>query len=426
MALPTALFATIASLALASAAIVASVDAQRGTKRDQSSKNAIAAADAGASVALLRQNRFQGSLSESTPCIGSGGEPQTPSEDGWCPTTPAESVGGATFSYRVSAFKKDSELSVVAVGASDSVSRRIEVGLVSYSGENVFSNERLIGQSNITLEGTPDIRTSIGTNGGVESDGDGTICGDIRHGVGESAPEPDCGGEVTEGNRSLPPVTPPEDIATNNSNCRLELTCADPSEVDTYTKERTSTRPWDAETRTIEVSQNADLTLGGSDYFVCRLIVQNGRLIMADGANVRIFFDTPENCGLSAGDVQVSVTGSGNIVSTGYDPSEESYAVPGLYLLGSPEIPTRVILSGNSGTSSNELMLYAPYSDVEIGGSATWIGMVAGRSLWLHGTPTIESNPGMAPPAIFFMSLWERTHYVECTGASASPPDANC
>ena len=35
-------------------------------------------------------------------------------------------------------------------------------------------------------------------------------------------------------------------------------------------------------------------------------------------------------------------------------------------------------------------------------------------------------NPPMALPAIFFMSLWERTHYVECTGASASPPDANC
>lgn len=287
MAVPTALFAMIASFGMATAAVVASVDAQRGTNRDSDSKNAIAAADAGASVALLRLNRFQGSLSESTPCIGPGGESQTPDEDGWCPATPAESVGRATFSYRVSAFDADSPLDVVATGAADGVSRRIEVGLTSHNGENVFFDEQLIGQSSITLEGTPDIRTNIGTNGDIESDGSGTICGDVRHGVGGSAPEPDCGGEVIEGNRTLPPVIPPEDIATNNSNCRLELTCEDPSEVDTYTKKRTSTNPWDAETRTINVSQNATLTLGGADYFVCKLVVQNGELIMAEGTSVR-------------------------------------------------------------------------------------------------------------------------------------------
>src|SRR5436190_22862846 len=59
MALPTALFAMIASFALASVAVMSSVDAQHGTVRDRASKNAIAAADAGAGVALLRLNRFQ-------------------------------------------------------------------------------------------------------------------------------------------------------------------------------------------------------------------------------------------------------------------------------------------------------------------------------------------------------------------------------
>jgi len=424
MALPTAIFAMIASFGLATAAVVASVDAQRGTHRDSNSKNAIAAADAGAGVALLRLNRFQSSLSETNPCVGPGGEAQEPEEDGWCVATSPESVGSASFTYRVSAFEEGSPLSVVATGSADGVSRRIEVGLISYAGEEVFADEKLIGESNITLEGTPDIRTNIGTNGEIESDGSGTICGDIRHGVGQSAPEPDCGGEVIEGNKTLPPVIPPEDIATNNSNCRLDLTCEDPSEVDTYSKQRTSTNPWDAATRTINVSQNATLTLGGADYFVCKLVVQNGELIMAEGSTVRIFFDTPENCGIAEGEAQVTVTGNGNIVSTGYNPSEGTFAVPGLYLQGSPDIPTTVTLGGNSGT--NELMLYAPYSDLEIGGSATWIGMFAGNSVRMHGTPTIESDPGIAPPSIFFSSLWERTRYVECASGTASPPDASC
>jgi hypothetical protein len=423
MALPTAIFAMVASLGMASVAVVSSVDAQRGTARDHDSKSAIAAADAGANVALLRMNRFQNSLSPSTPCVGPAGEAQAAS-GGWCPSTPVEGVGNAIFSYRVSAFQEDVPLSVVAVGAANGVSRRIEVGLISYNGEEVFADERLIGQDKIALEGTPDVRTDIGTNGDVESDGSGTLCGDIRHGTGKSAPDPDCDGSKTEGNKNLPPITPPEDIATNNSNCRLDLTCPEIG-VDTYTKQRTSTNPWDPTTRTINVAQNATLTLGGGDYFVCGLFVSNGQLIMAgSGVSVRIFFDTPENCGLSAGDTQVSVTGNANIVSTGYNPAEGNFNVPGLYVIGSPDIPTTVDLSGNSGT--NELMLYAPYSDVEIGGNATWIGMVAGKTLRLHGTPRVESDPGIDPPDIFFMSLWERTHYIECTGAIASPPDANC
>jgi len=434
MALPTALFALIATFALASVAILSSVDAQHGTLRDRDSKEAIAAADAGASVALLRLNRFQGSLSEATPCIGPGGESVGVEANGWCPATPAENVGESTFSYQVSGFESNAELSVVAVGTSGSVSRRIEVGLVSYDGELVFANEKLIGQDDVNLEGTPDIRTDLGTNGSVHGNGSYTICGDIRHGVGKEAPEPDCDGEVTEGNKVLPPVTLPADIATNNSNCRLEAdpensalsTCDDPTEVDTYSKHRNSTTPWDPVTRTITVTSNATMTMGGQDYFVCQLFVDNGDLIMAgaDEVQVRIFFDTPENCGLSAGDTQLRIGGNGNVVSTGFNPSEESYRVPGFYLLGSLTTPTSVELTGHSGT--NELILYAPNSDVELGGNAKWIGMIAGKSLRMHGTPIVESDPNIEPPDEAFSTLWGRTHYVECTGASASPPSADC
>jgi hypothetical protein len=422
MALPTALFAAIASFGLASAAVMSSIDSQRGTTRDQYSKNAIAAADAGASVALMRLNRYQNSLNATTQCVNPAGVPQTPS-GGWCPATSAESVGGATFTYQVSAFTPGSGLTLVATGTAGSVSRRITVGAISVSGGNIFANEHAIGQDGISLDGTPDIRTDIGTNGDVTTDGDGTICGNVRHGVGKTAPDPQCQGTVTEGNKNLPPVMPPADIATNNSNCRLDLSCPEIG-VDTYTKHRSSTNPWDATNRIINVGANATLTLGGSDYFVCGLFLDNGQLIMAAGAKVRIFFDTPEHCGLSAGDPQVSITGNANIVSTAYNPSQGTYDVPGLYLLGSPKIPTTVNLGGGSGT--NELILYAPYSDVQISGNATWIGMVAGKTLSLSGTPIIASDPGMAPPDIAAASLLQRTRYVECTGATASPPNANC
>ena len=85
MALPTALFAMIASLALASAAVLSSVNVQRGTARDHDSKEAIAAADAGASIALLRLNRFQSKLSPTNRCVGPAGESLAESTEfpGW-------------------------------------------------------------------------------------------------------------------------------------------------------------------------------------------------------------------------------------------------------------------------------------------------------------------------------------------------------
>ncbi|HXR30474.1 MAG TPA: hypothetical protein VN752_04990 [Solirubrobacterales bacterium] len=428
MALPTALFAMIASFGLASVAIMSSVDAQRGTQRDRSSKNAIAAADAGASVAMLRLNRFHKSLTAATPCIGPAGEIQIPTA-GWCPPTATETVGSATFSYRVSAFQPNTELSVIAVGASGGVSRRVNVRFASQVGSNVFSAEQLIGESGITLEGGPTLQTDIGTNGDIIQTSNGksvVLCGDIRHGIGKTAPNPmgppTCveQGEVSEGNQTLPPVIPPANASV--SNCRLAATCGE----DPYQgKKRTETKPWDASHRFINVPQGASLTLGGTDYLACGLFV-DGELIMAGTSQVRIFFDKPENCpGLDSSRTQVNISGTANIRSTSYDTSSGTYNVPGLYLTGSPTLSTKVNLTGTAG-GINEVMIYAPYSEIELSGNATWIGMFAGKTVRLNGNPKIKADARIPLPDITFAGLLERTRYVECTGAAASPPDANC
>ena len=204
MALPTAIFALVASFGFATAAILSSVSAQRGTHRDSASNQAIAAADAGASVALMRMNRFLGGLSSATPCITPAGLQVPQDGTGWCPWTSTESVGAARFRYRVSAFQEGAPLTVVAAGTSGPVTRRVEVGLVSYDGENVFSEEQLIGESGITLDGTPYVDADIGTNGDVDSKGGPEVCGDIRHGIGKDGPDPDCGGEKQKATKRFP------------------------------------------------------------------------------------------------------------------------------------------------------------------------------------------------------------------------------
>ncbi|MFL5901556.1 MAG: hypothetical protein ACJ75S_10220 [Solirubrobacterales bacterium] len=417
-------------MALASVAVLSSVDVQQGFSRDHSSKEAIAAADAGASVALLRLNRFQSKLSAATPCVGPAGETLL-SSAGWCPATTAESVGGATYTYRVSAYAGTGIYSVVAVGTEGGVSRRVDVGLLSYNGKNIFAEEKMIGQEGIKLKGGVTIKSDVGTNGNIELNSENgkapILCGSLRHGLGKTAPTPKCNGTVGEGEKNLPEITPPSNLSTSNSNCRLSATCTEKSKVDPFVtikgkkeevEKRTEKEPWESSTKTITISNNSRLTMGGGDYFICKLVVK-GELIMAAGSEIRIFVDTPGNCKLKAGEPQVEVVAGGSIVSTGYN-AQNGYKIPGIYLLGE----STAKLSGNSTT--DEVMIYGPKSEIEIEGDATWKGLMAAKKMNLHGNATFESDPNIKAPNITFASLLGRTRYVECVGATATPPDANC
>ena len=440
MALPTAIFATVASLGLASAAVISSVDAQHGAGRDQGSKNAIAAADAGASVALLRLNRYANALTTSTPCIGLSGSTlvvTAPAADGWCPEVKG-TVGESSYAYRVTP-QSASTMSVVATGSAGGVSRRIAIGFKTTTVGSALGAEGVIGVDWVEIDNNADARVGVGTNGSIHVHNNGNVCGNIRHGVGKKAEFDNNGTQckgyaITEGNVSLPAVSTfmPTDIATNNSNYRL-VTCTKTTptrvptgcQTDTYSDSWSSTVPWNPTTRTISTSNNATLTLGGGDYFVCRLLINNNaHLIMADEAHVRVFFDTPENCGLKSVAKQIDISNNADITSTGYQPKKNKFDVPGFYLMGSPTIQTKVEWSNNSGT--NEFVLYAPNTDIELNNNATYIGSIAGKTVHLDNNAIVKQDAGFKPPQIGGATLFQRQSYVECSGPSASPPNAYC
>jgi hypothetical protein len=270
MALPVAVFAMVSSMALAGAAVVATVDVQQGVGRDNASKAAIAAADAGANVARERQARYGYILNQFNPCLGIGDDgklthvdAEEVGEQSWCPEV-SGTVGENSYTYRVSPVGVDcgdEELCVVAEGRADSVTRRIEVtyarnSLTSTLEERtIFERAReleetririrqaeqrdewekvnelqeqlkkeleelqeqvnaegFIGREGIVLSGNADIRVGVGTNGNLETSGNATICGDIRVGVGKtwtkSGNAKQCNGyEMREGNVQLPPVS---------------------------------------------------------------------------------------------------------------------------------------------------------------------------------------------------------------------------
>jgi hypothetical protein len=431
IAVPTALMALIASFALASVAVMSTVDVQQGEKRDHDSKEAIAAADAGASIALLRLNRFLPTLNTGSQCVGPNGESQLAEKVSgvlWCPWTATEQVGGASFRYRVSAYSTSTKaINVVAVGTSGAVSRRVNVALKTLAGKKVFATEKVLAQGNITLEGGAYIHTDIGTNGSIENKGSAKICGNDRSGPSGEAPTPECGVKTKE-IKNLPPVVAPENIKTENDNCRLAWNCtgAKAGQKDTYSTSGNGNKPvsssefWEPAHRILNIGSNTQLTMGGNLYFVCELNIQ-GKLYMPAGAHVEIYIDTPKECGLSSGARQVYVGAGGVIESSACEASQPLCDVPRIYVLGNGS----VTLVGTIGTT-NEVILYAPESEVDLGGNATWKGMIAGNTLKIHGNPTIESDSKIREPEMTFASTFERTRYVECTGAVATAPNENC
>ncbi len=443
MALPTAIFATVASLGLAGTAVMSSVSVQQGTHRDSNSKSAIAAADAGANVALLRLNRYASALNTSSPCLGISGTTlvlSTAAADGWCPAV-SGTVGGSSYVYRSTPSVVGGTMSVVATGTSGSVTRRIAVTYKTTTVGSALANEGLIGLDDVEIDNNADARVGVGTNGNIYVHNNGNVCGNIRHGIGKKATFQNngtqCAGyQVTEGNVSLPPVSSfiPTDIATNNSNYRL-VTCTQTTptkiptgcQTDTYSGKWTSTEPWNASTssRTISSSNNTTLTLGGGDYFVCKLLISNNsHLVMTDGASVRIFFDTPENCGLKSGAKQIDISNNADVTSTGYQPELGKFNMPGFYVMGSTTIKTSIELSNNSGT--NEFVLYAPNTDILIKNNARYTGVIAGKTVHLDNNAIVEQDAGFEPPQIGGAKIFERQSYVECVGATATPPNASC
>ncbi|HXQ88510.1 MAG TPA: hypothetical protein VN733_02625, partial [Solirubrobacterales bacterium] len=153
--------------------------------------------------------------------------------------------------------------------------------------------------------------------------------------------------------------------------------------------------PFNAKTRAITLSSNDTLTVGGGDYWICSINMSgNSQLIMATGAHVRFFFDTPENCGTGN---QLTLSGNNRISATGYQPSLGQFDVPGFYFLGSTTTTSQINLSGNFGTV-NEMIVYGPDTYINISGNATFKGILVGKQIAMSGNGKVEQDAGFPVP----------------------------
>lgn len=448
-AVPTVMLMTVAAMGMATVGVMASIQSQSGVVRDQGSKSALAVAESGVEQALLFYNR--------------GASPCEPAVDGeWCGPVTGMSVNGGQVAYwaRIGGgetcdVSNEVEcVEIVSQGTVNGVTRRVDVYAASVSSEGSpgggpFSNAGVLSKETLTLNANAKIHTGTATNGDIEitNGSSARLCGPASVGMGKELKpkgysgyysDPQCtsaGGPPLEKDLTLPPVNQ-GNAATENDNGRL------------FGQDLVSGKKLDAcwsgfnashapstkcgKERQLFVGTNSAVTLGGTVYSFCKLTLdQNSALYVESGANVTIYFDSPEACGFTSATTQLELQSNTRITAASGEPVSIA-----LLFVGSESIPTKIQLNSNTSveeTCDQNFIVYAPLSEVELASKTKFCGAIAGESVHLNSNAEIWSGtgaeefevPGWEPPET--AAHYQPFRYVECSnGEVASSPSTGC
>jgi hypothetical protein len=232
---------------------------------------------------------------------------------------------------------------------------------------------------------------------------------------------------------TLPPVNQ-GDAATNNDNGRffaLDTVSGNKADACWNGKRADGKTSKTCGIRELRVDNNSSVTLGGSVYSFCRLnLNSNSALYIAPGANVTIYFDSPEACGQSSGVTQLDLQSNSRITSATGNPISVA-----MLFVGSETRQTKIQLNSNTsvnGPCEQNFVIYAPRSDIDLDSNSRFCGAMAGKSIHLDSNAEIWSASGSESfqlPGVEIPETaphYEPYRFIECSAVTASPPNAGC
>lgn len=433
-AVPTVFMALVAAFGLGTATVIASIGAQTGTVRDQDTKQALAAAEAGIANAMLRFNRIA-TTSAADACRPVGG--MAPGAGGWCSTpvtwppvtSPVDPGTGGRYTYWVrytpAAGPTPAQIKVVSTGTVDGVSRRVTAtaDTISKGYQPFGGGAGVIGLDSIFLHsGNPvgaTIEGNVATNGNIGLSNGGTLDCDFAHANAFSPNDGNSTCSPTPEPVSLPPVNP-GNVETTNSNSRI------------CTLDPCKTATWSAATKRLSFQSGGGITLGAPggefNYALCKLTLgSNSYLHVAAGARVRIYLLAPDRC---ANEAQPLVLNSGSKIQ----PTGAGVADLAILIVGAPPpVTTSAIFNADSSLfdCNQAFVLYAPRTDVVFNSRTEICGGMAAKSIVLNGGTAIRASdvaqdfelPNEQVPSHY----GEPHDFVDCrVQPTTASPDSGC
>ena len=461
-AVPTVMFMVLAAFSVVSIGVIASIRAQGGTVRDAREKSALTSAEAGVSQALLRYNG-DFTPSSSQPCLlpsGSFVGAAATQSGGWCaPVTGSD--GGGTYTYRVKpqpvtcpgSDPACGTIEIVSSGNFSGVARRVDVIAKSVSGQQVFLDAGVKTQNGIALDANSEIHSGSATGGDIVLASNAKQCGVASVGVGHQLTtagnaayyqQTNCSTQLNPASAgqqdiTLPPVNQ-GDAATHNDNVRITNAVATngPSPKDLISGNKSDVT-WSPTTRQLTVQNNSSLTLTGQTYSFCKLTLKsNSALYISAGLTANIYFDSPEHCDVPPGTLPVDDSRHPENGTTQMDLASNSRitsatgtpAKVAIFFVGSQTRPTNLLMSSNTqvaGSCVQNFIIYAPLTHIELNSNSQYCGALAGQSLHMDSNAQLYTDtdsqafilPGTAPH-------YAVSRFVECSAASATPPNTGC
>lgn len=440
-----ALMVLIVVSLLATAAIATAVQTNNSTDRDANYKNALEAAEAGLQIAVYRLNML---APTPTSCLGDTIVTSVPAS-GWCQSSVTTLGNGSTYQYWTTPIvstsftcvgeplldsETDGQVSddvaqrcVTAVGTADGVTARSQIRTAAFTAEQLLPVAGVTGLNDVTESGNAKVNGSSGSNGTVAMSGNASSVGvDLGPAGNYTHSGNSSGGPVTTLSSPivLSPVSP-GNSATTNENSRISngiYNADNPNATPEVPYDQASSQgvTYTASTRTLSISGNGSLTLGGGLYNFCELDMSgNASLAIAAGVEAEIFVDSPDdpNSGCPSGTGNVNLSGNGTV-----NPSENPLALQ-LYVYGLNDGNGTATISGNGNFYG---VLYAPNSQVTISGNGIISGGLAGRTVTISGNGfNWDSRAGTLQASS--TGLYFRTAWAQCTPAyTTSAPGANC
>lgn len=442
IALPIAL-AVLASVAgLATVAARAAVVTQHQAHRDTSTKRAIQAALSGLNAAAYRTNLLQPGTQQCVVRNGATGALglATVQADGWCSPETETLSDGAAFSMRVSSATSISggggqdllERKVISTGTTNGVTRRTEMVMrAAVAPESFPLDYALVSKSNLIVSNVARSEGGVASNGDITIDNNGHVCGNATPGPGKTVTLANNGTMCTPSSTSPAPVAfnfPPVDqgsAATVNDNARITG-----AKAGTGTPRDTCSLcgniSWNPSTRVLQAGNNTTLTLTGDVYSFCSLTIGNNATlrIAPRSTPLRIYIDSPENCGGGADMGSVTVSNNGLIQNMNASP-----ATLQLYLLGSTSINTTVTIANNGSTSAGtSLFVYAPNSLATLANNSYMTGSVIAKTIAFAENATIVYDASVKSLASgSTIPIYTQETYKECASVpSGTAPDSGC
>jgi hypothetical protein len=429
------------------AAVSAGLSSTNTANRDRQVKVSRQAADSGIEMALFHLNAI--AAGETLPCVsrsaaGSYSMAGYAAGNQWCAPVTETLADGSTATYTISAevpvagtSPQQVRRTIVATGTYLGEQRRVYSELLAVRGVlsggiyGITARDKILFENSARAGSTQDT-VHVRTNGDIELKNSAQICGNATPGPGKTV-STERADNVCPGFSTAPAATPlpPEtfhdygaehDAAWNtNDNSRLGCLPAGPAK-DVCKQPNGIT--WDATKRELIVGNNAELTLSGNTYSLCRLNLKNGsRLFIAPrpaGSPVKFYFNSPEKCGGQTENMMIE-NGWG-ITNNNADATTLQF-----FVRGSLSTTTKVNIKNNAqGAAATPMLIHAPNSEILLENNAGLFGTLVGKTVHLKNSALLSSDPNAGAGNTTGALVYQPVGHRECSPQPSAAPDSGC